>query len=96
MPETVIKKLKKPWKVGGVEAMDIEVRPATVADTCEAELKASPIHPNAFTVEMACLQVMRAGSFTGPFAPSHFKQMSDARFRVIRDAMQEADQLGED
>lgn len=96
MPDTVIKKLKKPWTIGGQDATEIEVRPATVDDTCQAEQKASPIHPNSFNVEMACLQVVRIGTFTGPFVPGHFKKLRDNRFAEVRAAMQEADQLGED
>lgn len=96
MSDTVIKKLKKPWKIGGQEATDFEVRPSSMQDVCDAEQKASPLHPNNFTIEMACLQVVRVGTFTGPFAPAHFKTLSTARFAVVRDAMQEADLLGED
>lgn len=95
MPDTVIKKLKKPWKVGGQEAVDIEVRGATMQDVCDAELRASPMHPNSFNIEIACLQIVRAGTFTGPFVPSHFKALPAVRFAEIRDAMQEADSLGE-
>lgn len=95
MTANLIKPLKKPWKVGGKEATEIEVRPATMKDVCEAEQSASAFQPNSFNVQMACLQVVRAGDFTGPFVASHFTAMSPTRFAEISTAMQEADRLGE-
>lgn len=96
MSETVIKQLKKPWKVGGQEATEIEVRPATMKDVCEAEQAASAFQPNSFNVQMACLQVVRAGTFAGPFVAGHFTGMRPAQFGVVAAALQEADRLGED
>lgn len=95
MSENLIKPLKKPWKVGGKEAAEIEVRPSTMKDVIEAEQNAAPYQPNAFNVQMACLQLVRAGEFTGPFVPSHFHNMSPARFGEIASALAEADRLGE-
>lgn len=96
MSGTVIKPLKKPWKVGGKEVTDIEVRFSTMEDVCSAEEVASPFKPNSFSVQMACLQLVRAGDFTGPFVASHFKGMKPAHFAVFTEAMREADLLGED
>ncbi len=96
MPENLIKTLKKPWKVGGKEALDIEVRPSTMKDVIAAEQLASTFQPNAFNVQMACLQLVRAGDFTGPFVEGHFAGMSPARFGEIASALAEADRLGED
>lgn len=96
MNGTLIKTLKKPWKVGGKEATEIEVRPATMDDVCQAEQSASAYQPNSFNIQMACLQLVRAGDFTGPFVPGHFKTLSPARFGEISSALQEADRLGED
>lgn len=95
MSENLIKPLKKPWKVGGKEAAEIEVRPSTMKDVIAAEQLASTFQPNAFNVQMACLQLVRAGEFTGPFVPSHFDSMSPARFGEIASALAEADRLGE-
>lgn len=96
MSETVIKPLSKPWKVGGREVTEIEVRPPTMADVCDAEKEATPLQPNSFNVQMACRTLVRAGDFTGPFVASHFKDMRPTRFAEIADAMREAEQLGED
>ena len=96
MSNTVIKALAKPWRVGGKDAKDIEVRPATMKDVCDAEQSASAFQPNSFNVQMACLQMVRAGEFTGPFVASHFTGMRPAQFRQISDALQEADRLGDD
>lgn len=96
MSKTVIKPLPFAWNVGGTVARDIEVRPANMSDVLAAEEEASPMRPNAFNIQMACLQVVRAGAFTGPFAPAHFKQMRAAQFSAVAEAMREADSLGEE
>lgn len=93
---TIIKQLPKPWKVGGQEASDIEVREPTVKDLVEAEKEANPaMGPNAFNVALACRTMVRAGTYTGPFAPGQFSGMGSRSWFVVRDAMQEAEALGE-
>ncbi|MDO8776611.1 MAG: phage tail assembly protein [Burkholderiaceae bacterium] len=94
--DTLIKPLKKPWKVGGKETTEIEVRPSTMEDVCAAEQQAHQLQPNSFNIQMACLQIVRAGEFTGPFVPGHFKGMRPHHFGVIATALAEADKLGED
>jgi hypothetical protein len=97
MPETIIKQLKKPWKVGGQTVTEIEVRPATMKDVCEAEQASSAFQPNSFSVQMASLQLVRAGdTFTGPFVAGHFTAMRPAQFAEVTAALQEANNLGED
>lgn len=92
---TVTKTLGFKWKVGGKEVTEIEVRPSTMEDVCDAEREQSPMQPNAFNLQMACRQVVRAGDFTGPFVVGHFKALRPYQFGVIATAMQEADVLGE-
>lgn len=96
MSDTLIKPLTKPWKVAGKEVKEIEVRPSTMEDVCAAEQQASQYQPNSFNIQMACLQIVRAGDFTGPFVPGHFKGMRPHRFGEIATALAEADRLGED
>lgn len=95
MADTIIKTLSNPWKVGGQEATEIEVRPPTMADVCDAEKEASPLQPNSFNIQMACRVIVRAGTFTGPFAAGHFRAMRPAQFDAITQAMREAEALGE-
>ncbi len=96
MADTVIKQLKKPWKVGGQDATDIELREPNVQDLVEAEKEANPaIGPHAFNVALACRTVVRAGAFTGPFVASQFNAMSARSWYVVREGMQEAEALGE-
>lgn len=95
MSLTVVKKLPFEWKVGGKNVRDIEVRPSTMEDVCDAESEKSPMHPNAFNIQMACRQMVRAGEFTGPFVAAHFKGLRPHQFGAIASAMQEADALGE-
>lgn len=96
MSDTVIKQLKKPWKVGGQSAMDIELREPTVKDLMDAEKEANPaMGPNAFNVALACLTMVRAGEFVGPFVAGQFSTMPASTWYVVRAAMQEAEALGE-
>lgn len=93
---TVIKKLPFPWPVGGQVANEVEVRPAVLGDLLEAEKEAHPYsQPNGFSVALACLQIVRAGTFTGPFTKGQFIGIKPETWFVIRDALQEADALGE-
>lgn len=96
MSNTVIKTLPFPWKVGGKDVNEIEVRPPLVEDLIEAEKEAHPgASPTAFGVALACRQLVRAGDFTGPFVTGHFKGMKPKNWYVIREACDEADRLGE-
>lgn len=93
---TIVKQLPRPWKVGGKMASDIELREATVDDFIEAERDANPaISPNAFNAALAARTCVRAGDFTGPFAPAHFKSMGAKNWYVVRAAINEAEELGE-
>lgn len=96
MQKNHIVPLKKPWKIGGQEANEIEVRPSTMKDVSDCEQSASVLQHNTFSMHMATLQVVRAGTFTGPFVFSHFSSMRPAQFNEIVEAMKEADKLGED
>lgn len=93
---TVIKTLPKPWTIAGQAHTDVELREPTLEDILEAEKEANPaISPNGFNVQIACRTLVRAGSFTGPFAPGHFKGLGAKQWQAIREAMQEAEALGE-
>lgn len=93
---TVIKTLPFAWKVGGKVATDVELREATLEDLLEAEKEAHPhASPTAYAVALACRQMVRAGEFTGPFAPAQFKGMKPQTWYAIRNACDEADALGE-
>ena len=96
MSLTVVKTLKKPWKVGGQDASDIEVREPTVKDLTDAEKESNPaLGPNAFNVALACCTMVRAGTYTGPFTPGQFGTMGARSWYEVREAMQEAEALGE-
>lgn len=96
MSGTIIKMLPKPWRVGGKEALEIEMREPNVEDLVDAEKESNPaLGPNAFNVALACRTLLRAGEFTGPFVASHFKSMGARSWYAVREAMQEAEALGE-
>jgi phage FluMu protein gp41 len=93
---SVIKKLPKPWKVGGQVASEVELREPTVQDLVEAEKEANPaMGPNAFNVALACRTMLRAGEFTGPFVLSQFNAMPARSWFAVREGMDEAQVLGE-
>lgn len=96
MSLTVTKKLSFKWKVGNQEVDEIEVRPSTMNDICSAENEVSVAKPNNFNVQLACLQLVRAGSFTGPFTPGQFKALRPKEFAEIVAAIEKADALGEE
>ncbi|CAB3886777.1 MULTISPECIES: phage tail assembly protein [Achromobacter] len=96
-PLTVIKTLPKPWMVGGKPVTEIEIREPELGDSLEAEKEANPaLQPTAFQVALACELLVRAGDDTGPFVPAQFKNLKGKQWKVFREAMQEAEQLGED
>lgn len=93
---TIIKTLPAPWRVGAQDATEVELRPATLDDMVQAEQEAHPgTQPIAFGRAMVCQQLLRAGTFTGPFVKGHFRGMPPAIWFALRDAAQEADALGE-
>lgn len=96
-PVTVIKKLPKAWMLGGVPVTEIEIREPMLGDSLEAEKEANPaLQPTAFQVALACQVLVRAGDDTGPFVPAQFKALNGKQWEVFREAMREAEKLGED
>jgi hypothetical protein len=94
---TVTRPLRKKWEIAGKVATDIEIREATLGDYIEAEKEANPTFaPNAFNAALAAITTVRAGAFTGPFIAGHFRAMGAANWKVVREALQEAEDLGED
>lgn len=95
-PTTVIKTLPKPWTIAGQAHTEVEFREPSLNDILEAEKEANPaLSPNGFNVQIACRTLVRAGSYTGPFAPGHFKGLGVKQWAVMREAIQEAEALGE-
>lgn len=97
MSNTISKKLPSAWSVGGTQATDVELRAPLLEDLLEAEKDAHPAqNPNAFNVALAARTMVRAGTFTGPFTPGQFNKLKPRVWYAIRDAMDEADKLGEE
>lgn len=93
---TVIKKLPAPWRIAGQVVTEVELRPPTLEDLVEAEKEAHPgANPTAFNVALACRQMVRAGTYTGPFTYGQLKGVKPRIWYAIRDALEEADLLGE-
>jgi phage FluMu protein gp41 len=93
---TVIKTLRKPWTVAGQKVTEVELREPTVKDFIEAEKDGNPNWaPNAYKAALAAQTMVRAGTFTGPFAPSQFGSMSGASWQTVVAGLVEAEALGE-
>lgn len=96
MSTTVIKQLPSTWAVGGQQVTEIELRPPVVDDLFEAENEVNPAtNPNRYRAALACRQLVRAGTFTGPFTTGQFRQMKPSVFSAILAAAEEAEKLGE-
>jgi hypothetical protein len=94
---TVIKTLPRAWNVAGQKVKEIEFREPTVKDLVEAERDSNPtFQPHAYRAALAAQTLVRAGSFTGPFAPAQFHGMSLPNWNVVIAGLAEAEALGED
>ena len=88
MAQTVIKILPAAWLLAGQKITEVELRPPLLGDLLEAEKDAHPgANPTAFNVALACQQMVRAGTYTGPFTVAQFKGMKPAVWYAIREAM---------
>lgn len=96
-PATIIRPLPKGWSIAGAAVDQVEMRPPTLGDFIEAEKDAHPgANPTAYHVALACQTIVRAGTFTGPFTIGLFKGMKPRVWFAIRQAMEDAESLGED
>ena len=92
-------KLSGPLKVGisisGVIHKDFELREALVGDMLDAENEADVTRPLNFNAQMMVRQLVRIGSYTGPFTVGMLSRLKPADWRILRAAQSEVDALGE-
>lgn len=92
--------LKHGLKVGETRHTEFEIREATTGDLFAAELQVDPKNGIAFSGQMLCQQLVRIGSYTGPFTievigmlkPTDYDRLQSARLAL--EAEGEAEQLG--
>ena len=86
--------LTRGLKIQGVFHKDFELREATLEDLEEAEKEASPVQRIAFARSLLCEQLVRVGSFEGPFTKEILKGLWSADFWLLRQAQEELESVG--
>jgi phage FluMu protein gp41 len=90
-------KLAKGLKIGDEVHKDFELREATTQDVFDAEAQPG-VHvskPVTFAAALLCLQLLRIGTYAGPFTVKLLGSLSKSDFSKLRAAQEELDQLGE-
>jgi phage FluMu protein gp41 len=87
---------KKGMKVGSEAHKDFELRQMTTKDMLAAELEVSSAHPLNFSAQLATRQLVRVGTFTGPFVVSMVEGLDPVDFATLRNGLTEVSLLGED
>lgn len=72
------------------------LREATVDDLLDAELEADVSRPLNFNAQLLVRQLVRVGSFEGPFTVAMIRRLKPVDWRILRAAQSEIDDLGED
>lgn len=87
---------KKGMKIGSEVHMDFELREMTTADMLDAELLVPANKPANFAAALASVQLVRAGTHTGPFTLSMVRNLGPVDFNLLRQGLNEVAALGED
>lgn len=95
MAATVKGTLKHGLKHGDAVHKDFELREATTGDMFDAEQDAPPDTPLAFNGALMCRQLIRIGTFEGPFTLGIIRKLKAVDYGILRAAQMEADKLGE-
>jgi phage FluMu protein gp41 len=82
--------------INGVLHKDFELREALVDDLLDAENEADVSKPLNFNAQLLVRQLVKVGSFEGPFTVGMIRRLKPADWRILRAAQSEIDALGED
>lgn len=93
---TYTDKFTKGMKVGSELHMDFEVREMTTADMLDAEIEVSTSKPLNYTAALASLQLVRVGTYEGPFTLKMVRSLDPVDFNILRAALNKVAALGED
>jgi phage FluMu protein gp41 len=93
---TYTDKFKKGMKVGKDVHMDFELREMTTADMLDAEMEVSAGKPINFSAALASLQLVRVGTYEGPFTLKMVKSLHPDDFNALRAGLNEVAKLGEE
>lgn len=82
---TFIGQFKKGMKVGKETHKEFELREMTTEDLLTAELEIGLDKPMNFKAQLASLQLVRVGTYDGPFTVSMIKALNPVDFRILTD-----------
>lgn len=81
--------------LAGVVHNDFTLRAALVDDLLDAELEADVARPLNFNAQLMVRQLVRVGTFEGPFTVAMIRRLKPSDWRILRAAQSEIDDLGE-
>lgn len=87
--------LKHGLKIGEQVHKDFELRELTTQDMFDAEQLADSSKPLTFNAALLCKQLVRIGTFTGPFTIAMIGRLKPADYAILQGKQTEADKLGE-
>ena len=88
-------KLKHGLSINGVEHKDFDLREAAVDDLLDAEMEADVMKPLNFNAQLMVRQLVKVGSFEGPFTVGMIRRLKPVDWRILRAAQTGVDELGE-
>lgn len=87
--------LKHGLKVGDQVHKEFELREATTGDMFAAEAEADSSRPLSYRGALVCQQLVRIGTFTGPFTLNTIGKLKVADFNILIAAQRDLDAEGE-
>lgn len=92
---TVTRTLKHGFKVGEELLKDVVLREAGTGDLFDAERDAPYGNPLAYNGALMARQLVRAGTFQGPFTLGMIRKLKPVDYAILRSAQLELIELGE-
>lgn len=87
--------LKVGFNIQGVLHKDFQMREALVDDLLDAEQVVDLAKPLNFNAELMARQLVKVGSFEGPFTVGMLRRLKPVDWRILRAAQTEIDLMGE-
>lgn len=87
--------LRHGFVIAEVTHKDFILREATVDDLLDAELAVDVSRPLNFNAELMSRQLVKVGSFEGPFTVNMIRRLKTLDWRLLRAAQTEIDDQGE-
>ena len=87
--------LKVGMSINGIVHTDFELREAMVDDLLDAENEADVTKPLNFNAQLMVRQLVKVGTFEGPFTVGMIRRLKPTDWRILRAAQSEVDDMGE-